>query len=73
MKISTPIELVIIIMILLFGGVIFIINIPTVDFTTINEVSSQAIITTKDCVVYRSYSKDLNRSIYSSNCHILIQ
>ena len=72
MKISTPIELVILIMMLLFGGVI-IINIPTVDFTTINEVQSQAIITTKDCVVYRSYSKDLNKSIYSSNCHILIQ
>jgi len=72
MKISTPIELVILIMMLLFGGVI-IINIPTVDFTTINEVQSQAIITTNDCVVYRSYSKDLNKSIYSSNCHILIQ
>lgn len=73
MKISTPMELVLVIIILLFGAVMFFTNIPKVDLTTIDEVPSQVIISNNDCVVYRSYSKNLNRSVYSSNCHILIQ
>jgi len=46
---------------------------PIMQDIHINEIESQIIISNDDCVVYRSYSKDLDRAIYTSKCHILIR